>query len=89
MDKTTLEAMSCETLVLVSNKYFEGVLNEDLKNIILFKEKDLDDLTLKIKQIFELNDEEKKKISKELREIVVQKHSLIFLVKEVIKTLSE
>lgn len=89
LDKTTLEAMSCETLVLVSNKYFEGVLNEDLKNIILFKEKDLDDLTLKIKQIFELNDEEKKKISKELREIVVQKHSLIFLVKEVIKTLSE
>jgi len=89
LDKTTLEAMSCETLVLTSNRYFEDVLENDLKKIILFKEKNRDDLIIKIKQIFKLKNDEKKKISKELRKIVIQKHSLSFLVKNVIETLSK
>lgn len=89
LDKTILEAMSCETLVLVSNKYFEDILNNDFKKIILFKEKDLNDLTIKIKQIFELDEEQKRNISKELRKIIIQKHSLSSLVKNIVEILSK
>jgi len=89
LDKTTLEAMSCGSLVLVSNEYFDEILDNDLKKIVLFKEKDLDDLIIKIKQIFKLNKNKKKEISEKLREIVIQKHGLSLLVKNVIETLSK
>lgn len=89
LDKTTLEAMSCETLVLVSNKYFENVLDDNLKDIILFKEMDLNDLINKIKRIVSLDKSEKEKISKEMRKIIIQKHSLSSLIKDVIEILSK
>lgn len=85
LDKTTLEAMACGCLVLVSNLYFEKVLPRFLHDKVLFKENDHDDLAKKIARIFEMTDEEKNILIRENKKIVKDHHDLKKLISIVSK----
>ncbi|HEY4502303.1 MAG TPA: glycosyltransferase family 4 protein [Candidatus Paceibacterota bacterium] len=80
-DKTILEAMACETLVLVSNKSFVDVLPP----FFLFEEGSARDLADKIQTAFSLSDAEKKHLGKEFRSYVVSNHSIDMVIKEIVK----
>ena len=84
-DKTTLEAMACEKLVLVCNRAFENIFPEDLKSQLIFLEKDSQDLADKISGLLVRQQEEKEAIGRTLREIIVQNHSLERLVDKLIE----
>mgnify|MGYP001590781398 CR=1 FL=1 len=75
-DKSILEAMACQTLVLVSNKIYERIFPGDLKNLLMFKEKNAVDLALKLGGLLRLSGQESEAIGKRLREIVVRDHNL-------------
>jgi len=81
LDKTILEAMACGTLPIVSNKSFIGILPEWL----MFKENDSQDLAKKIEHVVNLNEQEKKDTAIKLRDIVVKKHDLQMLIKNVLE----
>lgn len=82
LDKTTLEAMACGSLVLVSNEAYRGLFPADLSNILIFEEGNSSDLAAKIEKIFSLSEERKKEIGEKMRELVLEKHSLRHLVQE-------
>ena len=79
-DKTILEAMACETLVIVSNKSFKNILPDEL----VFKERNIKDLENKIVNIFNMSDETRKSLALKLREYVVQNHDIDILIKKLI-----
>lgn len=72
LDKTILEAMACETLVLVSNRALEKVL----PNEFLFEEDDPEDLARKIGLLLDLTGEQKKRSGRRFRQYVLEHHSL-------------
>ncbi len=74
-DKTILEAMACERLVLVSSEAFK----ESLLPQFIFKERDSDDLAQKLQATFLLTGEQKSKYAKDMREYVIKTHSLQLL----------
>jgi glycosyltransferase involved in cell wall biosynthesis len=80
LDKTIPEAMACETMVLVSNRSFQ----ELLPDYLLFKERNLEDLKNKIINIFNLTDEKKRDLGKELRESAIFHHGLGSLVEKIV-----
>lgn len=82
-DKTILEAMACECVVLVSNKSFVGTVLDQL----IFREKDSDDLVRKITKALFLSDEEKEKIIQDSRRFVYEQHSLTSLVEQLMKAI--
>lgn len=84
LDKTTLEAMACENLVLASNKSFEKIFPDEWRDLMLFKEKDEKDLAEKIIKLVNLSEEEKNSIRKKSRELVIDGHSLKKLTEKVI-----
>ena len=88
-DKTTLEAMACEQLVLVSNRAYEDIFSGEQKKLLMFQEKNADDLARKVESLFRLDSEEKKKITAQMREIVISRHSLKVLADKLFKALSE
>lgn len=67
-----LEAMACETFVIASNNYGPTDYVRDNKNGFLFKPQDEIDLKNKILEYENLNNEQKKKISKKMRETAVK-----------------
>lgn len=75
-DKTTLEAMACQSLVLVSNPVFADVLPKDIQDILIFRERDEADLAGKLRYLLGLSKEEKGQLGLRLREIVVKSHNL-------------
>jgi glycosyltransferase involved in cell wall biosynthesis len=83
-DKTILEAMACEKLVLVSSEAFR----ESLPEQFLFKERDSADLTEKLKGVFLLGEEEKRKYGKQMRDYVLKTHSLSLLAEKLAYYLS-
>ncbi len=78
-DKTVLEAMACECVVIASNDAYRSIFPRDRHDLLLFKQGDAKDLARKIKKVAELSSSDKKTISKKLREIVAQEHSLFTL----------
>jgi glycosyltransferase involved in cell wall biosynthesis len=86
-DKTTLEAMACESLVLVSNLVFREIFPEDLQKILMFKERDEKDLAKRLINFINLSKERKDEIEKINREIIVRNHSLKNLVKNIMRVL--
>ena len=78
-DKTILEAMACETLPIVSNKSFIGILQKKL----IFTENNPKELAEKIKRIMRLGEQEKKNIAVKLRNIVVENHSIRILTRAI------
>ncbi len=84
-----MEAMACGQLVLVSNRVFEDIFSDEQKKLLMFQEENIDDLARKIKRLFGLDSGEKEKIAIQIREIIVSRHSLKFLVDKLFKALSE
>lgn len=78
-DKTVLEAMACENVVLVSNISFGDLIPPDL----IFKEKNAQDLAEKLVFTLSLSDEEKQKYGKMLRQKAVENHNLDKLIKDI------
>lgn len=83
-DKTILEAMACECLVLASNESLKGVLPEPF----LFKENDVIDLAKKLKAAILLSSEERRNVAGDLREFASQ-HSIARLAEQLFIELSD
>lgn len=75
-DKTILEAMSCETPVIISNQSLRGSLPEEL----MFDESNASDLAGKISGFLDWPANKKEAVGKDLRQIAVEKHSLEMLI---------
>lgn len=82
-DKTILEAMACEVPVIVSNQSLKNILPEKL----LFKENDAVDLANKIINFFQMPASRKEEIGRELRQYVINEHSLKKMIDKLIKIL--
>ncbi len=82
LDKTTLEAMSCETMILVSNLSYKDILPSKLADLFIFNEGDFNDLGSKIINLLKLENNEENRLTSELRGIVVNHHSLNYLMEK-------
>jgi glycosyltransferase involved in cell wall biosynthesis len=83
-DKTILEAMGCETLVLVTNPSFSGVLPEEL----LLENDDPEVLARRIFEVLHLSADRKLSFQQQLRSYVSKNHGLPNLVEKIGKMLS-
>lgn len=83
-DKTTLEAMACGALPLVSSLSYKRIFPGDLQNYLMFKEDDASDLEIKLRQLIGLDEEMKAQIRGQVRELVVKYHNLDNLVERII-----
>ncbi len=88
MDKAVLEAMAYGLPVVVFNKTFVDVLG-DYKDDLILTNKNETELAEKIEDIMNMDIDEREQISKELREIVVNNHSLSKLIQNIIKAYNE
>lgn len=80
-DKTILEAMACETLIVVSNREFEGVLSDRF----IFEENNAESLAEKLQYVFGLKPEEKGNFGELFRNYVAKNHNLEKLAGKIIK----
>ncbi len=83
-DKSILEAMACGTIPLVCNESFREILPPEL----LFKEGDVHDLSFALELLMSLRQEQRDKIGEQLRETVVQEHSLARLMDGIFETIT-
>lgn len=83
-DKTILEALACETLVVTSNRAFRGFINDQF----IFSENDSSDLAEKTNQILRWSEEKKLHEGVLGREKVKIIHDLPLLVREIKKEIS-
>jgi glycosyltransferase involved in cell wall biosynthesis len=83
LDKAILEAMACGLPILTCNEALLAVLDEYIEKL-MYKKYDYKDLAEKIKYIILLNDNDRKKISDDLRAIVVNDHSLEKLIAKIL-----
>jgi len=88
-DKTTLEAMSSGLVVLVSNDAFNNIFDVNLREKLMFKEGDAFDLSSKMENLINLPKEDMMVIKKEMRDIIVKKHSLDSLMDKLSYVLKE
>ncbi len=77
-DKTVLEAMACETLMLVSSKAFEDILPP----AFMFEEDNAVQLAARLKDALGLEAEAKKTYGRRFRSSVKERHSLERLTRE-------
>ena len=82
-DKTTLEAMACESLVLVSNRSYERKIDTRF----IFLENNADDLARKIESLFSLSSQAKTDSGSQLRDYVLRNHSLSKLMDKLVQEL--
>lgn len=82
-DKTIIEAMLCENVVLISNESLRDFVGEEY----MFKNRDADNLATKLTYFLDMNNEEKEKRGKILRSIA-KKHSLEKLMDELLNTMN-
>jgi glycosyltransferase involved in cell wall biosynthesis len=78
-DKTILEAMACENIVLISNLSFKDIIPPEL----FFEEKNAEDLAERLIFALKISGEEKQKYGKFLRQKVVENHNLDKLIKDI------
>jgi len=88
-DKATLEAMSCGLIIFVSNLAYKEILPPDLQDLLVFKEKNSQDLADKISKIFSLPPAELAAIKKRLRQIVINNHNLDRLIDKLAASFKE
>ncbi len=87
-DKSTLEAMACGTPVLVSNLAFREILSDDLRESLMFKEGDHQDLAEKMVKFAVFSAQEREMIGGRLRDIIVKQHGLVGLTEKLYEVLS-
>lgn len=83
-DKTIIEAMACESLIITSNPAVADILPD----IVKFKENDVQDLARSISMVLDLPISEKVRIGKSLRERVLGRHDLDTLINKLLETLA-
>ena len=86
-DKTIIESMASGLSTIVSNKAYDDILEPELKSIMIFKEKNPEDLAKKIKNFTELDQGKREEIKNKVRKIVLEKHSLDGLINKLIHAL--
>lgn len=79
-DKTVLEAMACQTLVLASSPAFQEILPDCL----MFQQGDVQDLKDKIINILKMSKGQKEEIAAKLRQWVEKKHGLDILIAKIL-----
>lgn len=87
-DKSTLEAMACGLPVIISNKAFLEIFNQDLIGKLIFRDKDPQDLAQKIVSFMKLRPAEINNISDAMRQIILDKHDLNRLAKKLSEALT-
>jgi len=83
-DKTTLEAMACGKLPLVCNESFKDILG-NYSSILMFRAKDAADLAQKIMYILRMNNNKRKTLGQNMREIIKKEHSVQNLTEKLIE----
>ena len=83
-DKTTLEAMACEKLPLVCNESFKDILG-NYSSILMFRARDAADLAQKIMYILRMNNNKRKALGQNMREIIKEEHSVQNLTEKLIE----
>lgn len=84
LDKVVLEAMACEVLVLSNNESVVNDVLSDYKNYLCYTG---DSLKYKIEEIMKMDNESKKNIKDNLRIIIINKHKLETLIKNIVLNL--
>ncbi len=79
-DKTILEAMACEELVLISNLNLRG----EIKDCFIFKENDHEDMASKLEYLIKLNEIDFNKHGQDLRKYVIDNHGLNLLISKLL-----
>ncbi len=82
-DKTIIEAMACEMLVVASNKAVADILPEPLR----FQEKDAKDLARALGVALAMSNQEKQQMGARLREYVLGRHDLNTLIEKLVGAL--
>jgi glycosyltransferase involved in cell wall biosynthesis len=72
LDKVVLEAMSCGTVVLTSNEAFRSIVPIEL----FFDSTDPEQIAKKIDEVYKLRADARKHLGQQLRQVVVENHSL-------------
>ncbi len=80
LDKTIMEALACEMMVVVSNRSLEEFLPPEM----IFEEGDPTNLKEKMSALLRKSHEEKEKLGRTLREKVVKGHSLGVLINKIL-----
>ncbi len=88
LDKVILEAMASCVVPLTSNSAFLNVFPERFSQDLIFKDGNLEDLKLKLKNIIDKKLYENEILCRELREVVVKNHDLNNLIDRIIKEMS-
>ncbi len=88
LDKVILEAMSCELPILTCNEALIGILG-NYENSLMYEKKNYKELAKKIEEIFKKNIDGRKRIGKDLRNIVVQGHSVSSLISKILNEYKE
>jgi len=83
LDKSVPEAALCSALPVVCNESFENILPKEL----FFKEGNANDLAMGLELLFSLRAEQRVKIGEQIREAVIQKHSLEKLTAQILTSL--
>lgn len=86
LDKAIAEAMACGLPILTCNEALKEVLGE-YKDKLMYPKKDYKELAKKIKYIISLEKADREKISRDLRQIIVDNHSLEGLVRKILEKL--
>ena len=86
LDKAMVEAMSAELPVITCNEAMLEVL-EDYKDLLMYPKKDSEKLAEKIEYIINLSREEYRRLGHDLRNIVIEKHSLDKFINKIIVNL--
>lgn len=85
-DKTILEAMACELLILASNRSLAELLPPSFQECYLFREGNSAHLVEKLECLLKLSAEKQAALGRQLRELVITNHSLKKLTRELVTT---
>ena len=89
LDKVTLEAMASGIIPMTSNSAFSDVFPREFSDALVFREKDLEDLKNKLKNILDKKLYQNESLRNELREIVVKNHNLDNLINRIVKEINQ
>jgi glycosyltransferase involved in cell wall biosynthesis len=88
LDKVVLECMSCGRIPLVANESLRKEFGE-FSQMLIFKEKDYNDLADKIERLWSLNIDQLNYMGRVLRNKVIEDHNLFRLMLKITKEIEE
>ena len=88
LDKAVLEAMACGKVPITCNEAFEDIFG-DYARTLMFGSKDVADLVKRATSVLRMNDSAKSGLEKELRKVVVKRHSAKRLMGKLVEVFRE